>query len=99
MDTPLVPGRWSSGHEHDPMKFTLFSRLTLNYLFVFLLVLGGGVYMVYQLDRADEITHSILNVDRRLLESEISFIDSSTPSGYTLKVLPSRRKMFKEDGL
>ena len=41
--------------------------------------------MVYQLDRTDEVTHSILNVDRRLLESEISFIDSSTPSGYTWK--------------
>ena len=76
MDTPLVPGRWSSGHEHDPMKFTLFSRLTLNYLFVFLLVLGGGVYMVYQLDRADEITHSILNVDRHLVEMEKGFTDS-----------------------
>jgi two-component system, NtrC family, sensor histidine kinase GlrK len=58
------------------MKFTLFSRLTLNYLFVFLLVLGGGVYMVYQLDRMDEVTHSILNVDRRLVEMEKGLTDS-----------------------
>jgi len=58
------------------MKFTLFSRLTLNYLFVFLLVLGGGVYMVYQLGQMEEITHTILNVDRRLVEVEKGLTDS-----------------------
>lgn len=68
--------RWSSGHGHHAMKFTLFSRLTLNYLFVFLLVLGGGVYMVYQLGQMEEITHTILNVDRRLVEVEKGLTDS-----------------------
>ena len=58
------------------MKFTLFSRLTLNYLFVFLLVLGEGVYMVYQLDRMDEVTQSNLKVDRRLVEMEKGLTDS-----------------------
>ena len=50
--------------------------MTLNYLLIFLLVLGAGVYMVYQLGQVDAISHSILNVDRRLVEVEKGLADS-----------------------
>jgi hypothetical protein len=50
------------------MRFTLFSRLVLGYLAIFLLVMAVGIYAVYQLRRIQEITRSMLERDRRVLD-------------------------------
>ncbi|HEX9445732.1 MAG TPA: hypothetical protein VGA73_16535, partial [Candidatus Binatia bacterium] len=50
------------------MKFTLFSRLVLGYLLIFVLMLAVGLYAVYQLRRSQEITRTVLERDRRILD-------------------------------
>src|SRR5438093_1191000 len=50
------------------MRFTLFSRLVLGYLAIFFLVMAVGIYAVYQLRRIQEITRSVIERDRRLLD-------------------------------
>ncbi|MBI2364952.1 MAG: HAMP domain-containing histidine kinase [Deltaproteobacteria bacterium] len=52
------------------MRLSLFSRLTLGYLTIFVLVTAVSVYAVSQLSRLDELTGSILTVDNRVLELE-----------------------------
>jgi two-component system sensor histidine kinase GlrK len=50
------------------MRFTLFSRLVLGYLAIFILVMAVGIYAVYQLRRIQDITRSMLERDRRILD-------------------------------
>src|SRR5262249_34101731 len=50
------------------MKLTLFSRLVVGYLAIFLLMTAVGVYAVYQLRRIQDITRSVLERDRRILD-------------------------------
>ncbi|HEY3306494.1 MAG TPA: ATP-binding protein [Candidatus Binatia bacterium] len=50
------------------MRFTLFSRLVLGYLAIFILVMFVGIYAVYQLRRIQDITRSMLERDRRILD-------------------------------
>jgi two-component system sensor histidine kinase GlrK len=50
------------------MRFTLFSRLVLGYLAIFILVMAVGIYAVYQLRRIQDITRSMLERDRRVLD-------------------------------
>jgi two-component system, NtrC family, sensor histidine kinase GlrK len=57
------------------VRLSLFSRLTLGYLVLFLLVTGVSAYVIFQLYRFDGLTKSILTVDSRLLEYEKSLAD------------------------
>ncbi|HTM09442.1 MAG TPA: HAMP domain-containing sensor histidine kinase [Verrucomicrobiae bacterium] len=50
------------------MRFTLFSRLVFGYLAIFVLMAAVGLYAVYQLRRIQEITRSVLERDRRVLD-------------------------------
>lgn len=50
------------------MRFTLFSRLVFGYLAIFVLMAAVGLYAVYQLRRIQEITLSVLERDRRVLD-------------------------------
>jgi signal transduction histidine kinase len=52
------------------MRLSLFSRLTLGYLTIFLLVTAVSAYAIYQLRRFDALTRSILSVDNSVLETE-----------------------------
>lgn len=52
------------------MRLSLFSRLTLGYLTIFLLVTAVSTYAIYQLRRFDALTRSILGVDNSVLELE-----------------------------
>jgi two-component system, NtrC family, sensor histidine kinase GlrK len=49
---------------------SLFSRLTLGYLTIFLLVAAVSAYAIYQLHQFNELTHAILEVDNRILSHE-----------------------------
>src|SRR5687768_7751387 len=52
------------------MRLSLFSRLALGYLAIFLLVTAVSTYAVFQLHRFDELTDSVLKVDNRILDYE-----------------------------
>ena len=58
------------------MRFTLFSRLVLGYLAIFFLVMAVGLYAVYQLRRFNEITRSVLERDRRILDLQEKLSDT-----------------------
>jgi len=57
-----------NARNEQEMRFTLFSRLFLGYLAIFLLVMAVGIYAVYQLRRIQDITRSMLERDRRILD-------------------------------
>ena len=57
------------------MRLSLFSRVTLGYLFIFLLVTAVSGYAIFQLGRFDELTESILTVDNRILDKEKTLED------------------------
>ena len=57
------------------MRLTLFSRLAIGYLAIFLIVAFASAYVVLQLRRFHELTESILNVDNRILDHEKMFAD------------------------
>ena len=52
------------------MRLSLFSRLTLGYLAIFLLVAAASGYGIVQLGYFGKLTESILNVDNRILDHE-----------------------------
>lgn len=52
------------------MRLSLFSRLTLGYLTIFLLVTAVSAYAIYQLRYFDALTRSILSIDSSVLELE-----------------------------
>jgi two-component system, NtrC family, sensor histidine kinase GlrK len=52
------------------MRLSLFSRLALGYLAIFLMVTAVSAYAVLQLHRFDELTDSVLKVDNRILDYE-----------------------------
>jgi len=52
------------------VRLSLFSRLTLGYLAIFLMVAGASSYAILMLRYVGELTESILQVDNRILEHE-----------------------------
>jgi two-component system sensor histidine kinase GlrK len=58
------------------MRLSLFSRLVLGYLVVFVLVIAVSVYVIFELREFDAITRSILEYDNRALDYEKKLGDS-----------------------
>ena len=58
------------------MRLSLFSRLTIGYLAIFLIVALASASAVLQLRHFRELTESILNVDNRILDHEKMLADS-----------------------
>jgi signal transduction histidine kinase len=57
------------------VRLSLFSRLTIGYLAIFLIVALSSASMVLQLRHFRELTESILNVDNRILDYEKNLTD------------------------
>ena len=57
------------------MRLSLFSRLTIDYLAIFLIVALASAYAVLQLREFRDLTESILKVDTRLLDHEKNLAD------------------------
>jgi two-component system sensor histidine kinase GlrK len=57
------------------VRLSLFSRVTLGYLVIFLLVTAVSGYAIFQLRQFDELTRSILTVDNRILDKEKTLAD------------------------
>lgn len=58
------------------MRLTIFSRLILGYLLIFILVLAISVYAILQLQQFETVTRSIQELDNQMLESEKRLSDS-----------------------
>jgi len=58
------------------VRLSLFSRLTIGYLAIFLIVALASASAVLQLRHFRELTESILNVDNRILDHEKMLADS-----------------------
>jgi two-component system, NtrC family, sensor histidine kinase GlrK len=58
------------------MRLTLFSRVVIGYLAIFILVLGASVYAIDQLRRLNAITRSVLETDNRILDYEAKLADT-----------------------
>ena len=54
------------------MRLSLFSRLSIGYLAIFLIVAVASSYAIVQLDFFRGLTQSILTVDNRLLDYQKS---------------------------
>lgn len=52
------------------MRLSLFSRLSIGYLTIFLIVAAAGTSAIFQLDKFSESTQSIAEVDARILVYE-----------------------------
>lgn len=52
------------------MRLSFFSRLTLGYLAIFLMVAAASSYAILMLRHVGELTESILQVDNRILDHE-----------------------------
>ena len=57
------------------MRLSLFSRLTIGYLAIFLIVALASAYAVLQLRYFRDLTQSILKVDNRILDYEKALAD------------------------
>ncbi|MBI4763494.1 MAG: HAMP domain-containing histidine kinase [Deltaproteobacteria bacterium] len=57
------------------MRLTIFWRLVVGYLIIFILVMIVGIYAIIQLKRFNTVTQYILNVDNRILEYEKNLVD------------------------
>lgn len=57
------------------MRLSLFSRLIMGYLAIFLIVALASAYAVLQLRYFRDLTQSILNVDNRMLDHEKALAD------------------------
>ena len=57
------------------MRLTIFWRLIIGYLIIFILVMMVGVYAIIQLRQFNTVTQYILNVDNRILEYEKKLVD------------------------
>ncbi len=58
------------------MRLTIFSRLVIGYLAIFILAMAVSIYAIAQLRQFENITHSILKVDNRLIGYEQKLSDT-----------------------
>lgn len=58
------------------MRFTIFSRLAVGYLALLILVIAVSVYAIIQLRQFNNVTHSILRIDNRIIDYEKKMADA-----------------------
>lgn len=51
------------------MKLTIFSRLLIGYLIIFILVIGMSAYAISQMTQINQVTQSILTINNRMIDS------------------------------
>ena len=57
------------------MKLTIFSRLIMGYLIIFISVIGMNVYTIVQMNRINEVTESVLTINNRLADFAVKLSD------------------------
>jgi two-component system sensor histidine kinase GlrK len=51
------------------VKLTIFSRLLIGYLIIFILVIGMSAYAISQVTQINQVTQSILTINNRMIDS------------------------------
>ncbi len=82
---------YAGEHKEASVRLTLFSRLAIGYLAIFLIVAVASAYAIVQLHFFRELTESILNVDNRILDHEKSSPICCWRKAAPSRNLPSRR--------
>ncbi|HBH62636.1 MAG TPA: hypothetical protein DDX85_13050 [Nitrospiraceae bacterium] len=82
-------------HLIKDMKLTIFSRLVIGYLVIFVLAMTVSLYAISHLRQFEKVTRSIINVDNRLIEYK------KTLSDILLSMMLYEKKyiLIKDDGL
>lgn len=77
------------------MKLTIFSRLVVGYLLIFILATSVSIYSIAQLRQLENVTHSILKIENRLIDYEQKI------SAVLLSMMRYERKfvIIKDEGL
>jgi two-component system sensor histidine kinase GlrK len=57
------------------MRLTIFSRLVIGYLVIFVLAMTVSIYAISHLRQFEKVTRSIINVDNRLIEYKKNLSD------------------------
>src|SRR4030042_6099095 len=57
------------------MKLTIFSRLIIGVLIIFILVIGMSTYAIVQMDRINEVTQSVLTINNHMIDSAARISD------------------------
>jgi two-component system sensor histidine kinase GlrK len=57
------------------MRLTIFSRLVIGYLVIFVLAMTVSIYAILHLRQFEKVTRSIINVDNRLIEYKMKLSD------------------------
>ena len=77
------------------MKLTIFSRLVIGYLVIFVLVIGMSVYAVVRIGQFNKTTQSVLMTDNRMMDYAGKLIDATLSQvRYEKKFIISRDKAF-----
>lgn len=58
------------------MKLTIFSRLTISYLTLFLLIGGIAVYAIYKLHQLNKITRKTLSINSPIIDQKGKLVDA-----------------------
>ena len=58
------------------MRLTIFSRLVIGYLIIFILAISVSVYAIVKLRQFNSVTRRILNIDNRILDDGKKMADS-----------------------
>ena len=59
------------------MRLTIFSRLIIGYLVIFVLAITVSLYAIVKLRQFNRVTRGILNIDNRILDCEKKLVDST----------------------
>lgn len=58
------------------MRLTIFSRLVLGYFVIFILAMAVSTYAIAQLRQLEDVTHSIITIENRLIDYKQKLTDS-----------------------
>lgn len=82
------------------MKLSIFSRLTLGYLVVFVIMGIVNVYTLVQLNRMNAGTQQIIHVDERIIELKKKLTDTIlSQMGYEKKFIITKDLVFRDQFL
>ncbi len=77
------------------MKLTIFSRLLIGHLIIFILVIGMSAYAIVQIGRINEVTQSVLTVNNRMSDNADRLSDVIfSQVRYERKFLISKDQVF-----
>jgi two-component system sensor histidine kinase GlrK len=86
--------------EISKMKLTIFSRLVIGYLIIFVLVIAMSIYAVVRIGQFNKVTQSVLMTNSRMTDYAGKLIDATLSQvRYEKKFIISKDKAFYKEFL